>query len=67
MLQNEGLSPLKCMTFFFIPIVKSNTPLFLDTIVRKQHIEAFAIIYNTRWQNFDHLELPLRSFLMYAY
>ena len=31
MLQNEGLSPLKCMAFFIIPIVKSNTQLFLDT------------------------------------
>ena len=48
MLQNEGLSPLKCLTFFIIPIVKFNTSLFLD-----------ITLYNTRWQNCDHFELPL--------
>ena len=39
----SGFSPLKCVTFFIIPIVKSDTPLFMDTKVGKHHIEAFAI------------------------
>ena len=42
MLQNEGL---KYMTSFLIPIVKSNTPLCLRTLIGKHHMEAFAITH----------------------
>ena len=43
MLRNKGLTQFKCMNFFIIPIVKSNTPLFLDIkLVGKHYIKAFA-------------------------